>query len=142
MNIFRHWFLWSAIEVAPGVYDWADYDRQLDLAAENGIKTIIAEMITAAPEWAFRQYAHARLETRDGRRVESKMSGSCVTGGFPGLCLDNDDYRAGWRSASCARSCSAIAIIPGWAAMTSGTSATTAPTSATARPRRSASASG
>ena len=88
MNIFRHWVLWSAIEIAPGVFDWDDYDRQLDLAAENGIKTIIAEFITAAPEWAFRKFANARFETRDGRKVESHMSGSCVTGGFPGLCLE------------------------------------------------------
>ena len=94
MNIFRHWVLWSAIEIAPGVFDWSGYDRQLDLAAENGIKTIMAEFITAAPEWAFRKYAHARFERRDGTRVESHMSGSCVTGGFPGLCLDNEDYRA------------------------------------------------
>lgn len=93
MNIFRHWFLWSAIEVAPGEFDWEDYDRQLELAAKNGMKTIIAERIAAAPEWAFRKFAHARLETRDGRKVESHMSGSCVTGGFPGLCLDNDDYK-------------------------------------------------
>ena len=93
MNIFRHWFLWSAIEIAPGKFDWDDYDRQLDLAAKNGIKTIIAEMITAAPEWAFRKFAHARYETRDGRKIESGMSGSCVTGGFPGLCLDNEDYK-------------------------------------------------
>ena len=48
-NIFRHWFLWSAIEVAPGRYDWSDYDRQLDLAAEHDIKTIIAERSEAAP---------------------------------------------------------------------------------------------
>ena len=34
MNVFRHWFLWSAIEVAPGEFDWADYDRQLELAAQ------------------------------------------------------------------------------------------------------------
>ena len=94
LNVFRHWFLWSAIEVAPGEFDWEDYDRQLDLAAENGLKTIVAEMITAAPEWAFRRFAHARIETRDGRRLESGMSGSCATGGFPGLCLDNEDYRA------------------------------------------------
>ena len=32
-NMFRHWFLWSAIETAPGVFDWEEYDRQLDLAA-------------------------------------------------------------------------------------------------------------
>src|SRR5713226_7574752 len=66
MNIFRHWFMWSAIEIAPGKFDWADYDRQLDLAAKYGIRTIIAEMITAAPEWAFVKYAHARYEANDG----------------------------------------------------------------------------
>ena len=32
LNIFRHWFMWGAIETAPGVYDWEEYDRQLDLA--------------------------------------------------------------------------------------------------------------
>ncbi len=93
LNTFRHWFLWGAIEVSPGVYDWSDYDRHLDLAAEHGIKTIIAEMVNVAPEWAYRRYAHARFETRDGRRVDSVMHGSCVVGGAPGLCLDNQDYR-------------------------------------------------
>ena len=68
-NIFRHWFMWSAVEICPGEFDWRDCDRQLDLAAENGIKTIAAEMMTAAPEWAYRRYADARYETRDGRKV-------------------------------------------------------------------------
>ena len=92
-NIFRHWFLWSAIEVAPDIFDWDDYDRQLDLAAAHEMKTIIAEMITAAPEWAYHDFSHARYETREGHRVSSTISGSCITGGFPGLCLDNDDFR-------------------------------------------------
>lgn len=94
MNIFRHWFLWSAIEIAPGVFDWEEYDRQLELAAANGMKTIIAEMMVAAPEWAYRKYAHARLETREGQKINSSMGGSSITGGFPGLCLDNDDFKA------------------------------------------------
>jgi beta-galactosidase len=93
MNIFRHWFLWSAIEVAPDQYDWEDYDKHFDLAAENGIKTIIAEMITLAPEWAYRKYAHARYETRDGQKLNSQMHVSCATGGSPGLCLDNEDVK-------------------------------------------------
>ncbi len=53
MNTFRHWFMWGAIEVEPGKFDWADYDAQLDLAAKYGIKTVIAEVIHSAPEWAF-----------------------------------------------------------------------------------------
>ncbi|PIX47985.1 MAG: beta-galactosidase [Armatimonadetes bacterium CG_4_8_14_3_um_filter_66_20] len=93
MTAFRHWFLWTAVEVAPGRFVWDDYDRQMDLAADNGLKTVIAEMITAAPEWAWRQYAHARYEDRGGGHPSSGLSGSCVTGGFPGLCLDHDDVK-------------------------------------------------
>jgi beta-galactosidase len=92
-RVFRHWFLWSAIETAPGCYDWADYDRQLDLAAQHGLKTIIAEMITAAPEWLFSRLPQARYETRSGARLASTMSASCVTGGFPGMCLDNPEIK-------------------------------------------------
>ncbi|MBI3469852.1 MAG: beta-galactosidase [Candidatus Solibacter usitatus] len=94
MNVFRHWFMWSAIEVAPDQYDWRDYDRMMDLAAQNGIKVVIAEMVTAAPEWMFDQYAHARYLASDGSAGHSQISGSSATGGFPGLCLDNEDVRA------------------------------------------------
>src|SRR5438105_15329437 len=57
MNTFRHWFMWGAIEVAPGKYEWRDYDRMMDLAAQNGIKVIIAELIADAPQWALRRYS-------------------------------------------------------------------------------------
>jgi len=93
MNIFRHWFMWSAIEVAPGKYDWSDYDRMMDLAHRNGIKVVIAEQVTAAPEWAFRKFPHAQLLASDGTRAYSIISESSATGGFPGLCLDNPDVR-------------------------------------------------
>ena len=91
-NIFRHWFLWSAIERSPGKYTWDDYDRQLDLAAENGIKTIIAEMMVVAPEWTSRLYPHARIERADGTLTQQGMHGSCATGGID-MCLDNPDLR-------------------------------------------------
>jgi beta-galactosidase len=94
MNIFRHWFMWSAVEVAPGKFDWSDYDRMMDLAAKNGIKVVIAELVTAAPEWVFRKYPHARFLASDGTVVDSIISESSATGGFPGLCLDNPDVRA------------------------------------------------
>ncbi len=94
MNVMRHRFMWSAIEVEPGKYDWRDYDRMLELEQENGIRVIIAEMITAAPEWAFDKYPHARYHGSDDAVVHSSISGSSATGGFPGLCLDNEGVRA------------------------------------------------
>ena len=94
MNTFRHWFMWSAIEVAPAKYDWRDYDRMMDLAAQHGLQVVIAELVTAAPEWAFEQYPHARFRGSDDTVVHSGISASSATGGFPGLCLDNEDVRS------------------------------------------------
>src|SRR4051794_7720703 len=94
MNMFRHWVMWSAVEVAPGKYDWRDYDRMMELEGREGIKAVLAEQVTAAPEWAFRMFPHARFEAQDGYRGAPEYSGSSATGGFPGLCLDNADFRA------------------------------------------------
>jgi beta-galactosidase len=94
MNMFRHWFMWEAIEVAPGKYDWSDYDRMMDLAAQNGIKVVIAEFVTSAPEWVYDKYPHARFKGSDDSLTYSGVSGSSATGGFPGLCLDNEDVKA------------------------------------------------
>ena len=82
LNVFRHWFMWGAIERAPGVYDWADYDRQMDLAAANGIKTVIAELIHAVPDWAYCKFSHARMRKADGTYLTSNMGVSSSSGGF------------------------------------------------------------
>jgi beta-galactosidase len=94
MNTFRHWFMWEAVEVAPGKYDWSDYDRMMDLAAKNGIKVVIAELVTSAPEWVYDKYPHARYKASDDSYTYSGISASSATGGFPGLCLDNEDVKA------------------------------------------------
>ncbi|MCL2487520.1 MAG: beta-galactosidase [Oscillospiraceae bacterium] len=94
MNIFRHWFLWGAIETAPGVFDWADYDRQLELAARYGLGTVIAEFSDSVPEWFFHRHKDCFAVFRDGTQAAfSGLSGSCMTGGFVpgGLCLDNPE---------------------------------------------------
>jgi beta-galactosidase len=82
LNVFRHWFMWAAIERKPGVYDWEDYDRQMELAAKNGLKTVIAELTHTVPDWAYRKWAHARQIRADGRPLASLMGVSSATGGF------------------------------------------------------------
>jgi len=66
----------------------------MDLAAANGIKVIIAELVTSAPEWAFRKYAPAKYLASDGTVLRSSISASSAVGGFPGLCLDNVEVKA------------------------------------------------
>src|SRR6266404_2969129 len=87
VNIFRHWFMWASIENSPGKYDWRDYDRMVELEAQNRIKVVIA-----APEWMWDKYPHARHIDSTGAESYPSVSGSSATGGAP-LCLDNDDVR-------------------------------------------------
>lgn len=93
MNTFRHWFMWSAIETSPGVWDWTDCDRQLELAAENGMQTIIAEQMRFAPDWAYREFAGCELRTAQGRAAASGSDPSAAIAGTPGLCLDHPQVR-------------------------------------------------
>ena len=89
ITIFRHWFSWSAIEEAPGVFNWGPYDRQLELAAKYDIDTIIAEMSDHAPEWFIDKYPDAKREDVNGKKKISGMNASCVVGGSQVMCLDN-----------------------------------------------------
>lgn len=94
MNAFRHWFLWGAIEISPGVYDWSDYDEQLELAAQQGMKTIIAEMITSVPEWLVAEEPDLAYTLANGSKLKTRMGVSTATGGFGDgssgvICLDN-----------------------------------------------------
>ena len=82
LNTFRHWFMWSTIERRPGVFDWDDCDRQLDLAAENGMATVIAEFTMAAPDWLQRKLAHCCQIDRHGKRMFTSLSPSVAVGGF------------------------------------------------------------
>ena len=81
INTFRHWFIWSAIETSPGVYDWKDYDRQLELAAKYGIRTVIAEMSALVPQWVFDRYPEILYVDDKGRRPVSGISPATATGG-------------------------------------------------------------
>lgn len=93
-NIFRHWFMWGSIETSPGVYDWEDYDRQLELGEKYGIKTIIAEQTSSVPEWLIAERPELLMRDAHGTTPHSGISGSCVTGGFcGGLCLDHAESR-------------------------------------------------
>lgn len=90
VNVMRHWFMWSVIEVAPGKYDWSDYDRQMDLAAKNGIKTIIGEISNGAPEWMAKLYPAGRIVSGSNAASTPRMNGSSATGDIA-MCLDNAD---------------------------------------------------
>jgi beta-galactosidase len=92
-TLFRHWVIRNQIEIAPGVFDWADYDRHMDLAAKNGIRVVLAEMVNDTPDWYVRSMDHARGENRRGEKRTNEMNGSSVSPNGP-LCLDHPEVLA------------------------------------------------
>src|SRR5436190_10450676 len=92
VNIFRHWFMWASVENSPGKYDWRDYDRMVELEAQNRIKVVIGELITGAPEWMWDKYPHARRVDSSGSEAYPSVTGSSATSSAP-MCLDNDEVR-------------------------------------------------
>lgn len=97
VNMFRHWFLWNVIENTPGKYDWSDYDKQMDLAAKNGIVTIIAEHSNQAPVWYAEAHPKWRTMAADGTYATGVSVGvaGAAPGGSSSICMDNPEaYKA------------------------------------------------
>jgi len=92
-TLLRHWVIWNAVEIAPGVFDWDDYDRMLDLSAANGIRVVLGEMLIDYPEWLVTACPDGRAEMFDGRKRWSEMHTSCATGGHAVMCLDHAEVR-------------------------------------------------
>lgn len=93
ITMFRHWFVWGAIETAPGVYNWEPYDRQVELGQKYGIKTVIAEMSTLAPEWFYAQHPEARSVNKQGQPRWNSMNDSSMAGGNNAICMDHPETR-------------------------------------------------
>lgn len=60
-------FAWSKLEPAEGVYDFAWFDRCMDLLAENGIRANLATPTAAPPPWFAATYPQALPVDADGR---------------------------------------------------------------------------
>lgn len=93
VNIFRHWFLWASVENSPGKFDWRDYDRMVELEAQNHIKVVIAEITNGAPEWMWDKYPEARHVDSRGEQSYPAVATGSATGNAP-MCLDNEPVRA------------------------------------------------
>ena len=92
VNIFRHWFLWASIENSPGKFDWRDYDRMVELEAQNHIRIVIAEITNGAPEWMWDKYPQARHVDSRGEQSFPTVATGSATGNAP-MCLDNEEVR-------------------------------------------------
>lgn len=93
-NTIRAWLVWNCLERSEGTVDTAFLHRFLDAAGENGLQVGFLFHLHGAPEWMTRKYEKYWYVNAQGQRFEPAVRPNTPSGGWPGLCFDNEEVRA------------------------------------------------
>jgi len=88
-NTLQLWVLWSWVESTPGRFDFADYDRLIELANENGLKVVLSAIAEVQPLWIHREIPGSEMLSHLGQKVVSTNRNECHFGISPGGCFDH-----------------------------------------------------
>jgi len=87
-NTVKFWTQWRWNNPQEGVYDFADIDELMRLAAKNGLRVMLNTIVDVAPAWIYAKYPDASMRTLDGRNVGPQVQPHRQIGGL-GLCLNH-----------------------------------------------------
>jgi len=93
LNTVQLWVVWGWCEPEPGTYDFSDYERLADTAADNGMGVVLSTLPEINPFWVPRVYPDSLMIDIEGNRVLSGPRGECLSGMVPGSCSDNPVIR-------------------------------------------------
>ena len=88
MKIWAQW-RWNAPE--PGVYDFSDLKKLMDLALSKNIKVTINTIFDVGPVWLNDLEDDCRMVTADGRKLGPWVSPCRQIGGWPGPCNNHPE---------------------------------------------------
>ncbi|MEV0713260.1 beta-galactosidase [Asanoa sp. NPDC050611] len=91
------WACWSWMQPTPDTIDFADLDRLLDLAHEQGLGVVVNTILENAPYWLAARHPAAHYHDHEQRPVRLTAAMNTPGGGWPGLCFDNP---AVWEAAA------------------------------------------
>jgi beta-galactosidase len=89
MNTVRLSAFWSRVEKTENNYDFAEFDAMCEAAAAHGLKILMTLYVVNMPEWMFERWSDSRMVSAAGRVQYSEHHPDAVSGGWPGLCMDN-----------------------------------------------------
>lgn len=86
------WAVWNWVEPEPGQFYFQDLDELVALAAQHGLKVIINTIPEGAPYWTDTGSQDDLYQTADGQHVAYGGPANLPTAGWPGRCMDDDDF--------------------------------------------------
>lgn len=94
LNTLQLWVLWAWVEAQPGIFQFDDYDRLMELADRCGLEVVLSTIAEVQPLWIHREVPDSEMVTRTGQRVISGARNECHFGLTPGGCTDHPEV---WR---------------------------------------------
>ncbi len=91
LDTVQFWVLWGWVESKPGVFDYDDYDRLMELAGKHGLKVVLSTIAEIQPLWIHREVPGSEMITNMGWKVVSSGRGECSFGLTPGGCTDHPE---------------------------------------------------
>ncbi len=116
LNTVQLWILWAWVESKPGLFDFRDYDRLVDLAARNDLNVVLSTIGEIQPYWIFREAGGGEMIDHMGRQVVSSNRVECHFGLTPGGCTDHPEVwkRMAGFLAACANQYKDTPHVVGW----------------------------
>ncbi len=92
------WVVWAWVEPEPGELRFEDYDRLVQIAADEGLRVVLSTIAEVHPLWIHDVVPDSEMITNTGARVVSSSRVECHFGLTPGGCWDNPEVWARMRA--------------------------------------------
>lgn len=86
----KFWVQWRWTHRGEDEFYFADTDRLMELAQQNGLRVTLNVIFDVAPKWVTDRWPESAMVMADGRRVEPTTACYRQIGGFPGPCYNHE----------------------------------------------------
>ena len=92
-NTICAWMVWNSIERSEGNIDYQYISDFLTLAKKYDLEVGLLFHMHACPAWAVKKFSKYFYVTEDNLPFEPAVRANTPSGGWPGLCYDNEEVR-------------------------------------------------
>lgn len=89
LDTVQLWLVWAWIESKPGIFNFGDYDRLVELADKKGLQVVLSTIAEVHPYWIHKEVPGSEMVDHMGRTVISSNRCEIHFGITPGGCFDH-----------------------------------------------------
>lgn len=89
IDTLQLWVTWAWVESKPGVYQFSDYDRLVDMAHEAGLSVLLSTIAELQPHWIHDVVPGSEMIDNHGHSIVSSLREESNFGLTPGGCTEH-----------------------------------------------------